>query len=609
MAVKPDILVSVDLGTTFTGVAWMTPRTPPQVISNWPGDGGQNERKVPTMLIYNPDGITVSSWGFLCAEDDGVPGKVRRECFKIFLDDATLTAVRQQGLVNAPRSTIEAQRFVTDYLGKIYMHVKETVESEMGRRPWKDETVTFLFSVPTTWESLDIINVFKGCIRNAGFESGGYNHSALIDLTEAEAAAVATLKTTPIHFNNGSLFLTVDAGGGTTDLALMRITSMGDEFPQMSQVTAVNGLGVGGSLIDLSFKALVQQRLAAYPDTQMQLPSDLAVRMSKSPYFLNLKHKFGQRVWMQSPVIRVQMEGVSHDFSHAGMGVDKGSMIFARRAGLIEEIQLLFDIQVQRIITRIDEQLDWVTQNAPEEQVKYIILSGGLASSVYVREAIQRRFTRLPHPNATEVAVVPCREPQLAVARGLLLDHQQRWETGTIPVLTLRIARASYGVVVQQVYSPASHFGEDIRDDPYERNKKWAINQIQWLIKKGDIVDPNTQLVKEFQIRLPEGDTTRSWNAEIVTSQNEVSFLPRSLKQAGAVKVCEVKSNLDGVQQTQLVRKHKRGTCLSRGYTFYLCQFEIRVIIAPADLRFELWFGGWRFAGNHEPIKVTWGPG
>lgn len=53
-----------------------------------------------------------------------------------------------------------------------------------------------------------------------------------------------------------------------------------------------------------------------------------------------------------------------------------------------------------------------------------------------------------------------------------------------MPVLASRIARASYGVVVQQIYSPAYHFGEDIIHDPYERKKKWAINQIQWLIKK-----------------------------------------------------------------------------------------------------------------------------
>lgn len=75
---------------------------------------------------------------------------------------------------------------------------------------------------------------------------------------------------------------------------------------------------------------------------------------------------------------------------------------------------------------------------------------------------------------------------------------------------------------------------------------------------------------------------------------------------AGAVKLCNVKSNLEGVKQEQLVLKNKRGSCFKRGYTFYICQFDVKVIVAPADLRFELWFAGQKFSGNHEPISVDW---
>lgn len=75
---------------------------------------------------------------------------------------------------------------------------------------------------------------------------------------------------------------------------------------------------------------------------------------------------------------------------------------------------------------------------------------------------------------------------------------------------------------------------------------------------------------------------------------------------AGAIKLCEVKSDLSGMQQHQLIQKNKRGTCFSRGYLFYICQFEVRVIVAPADLRFELWVGGQKFSGNHDPITVKW---
>ncbi|KZL70401.1 Hsp70 family chaperone [Colletotrichum tofieldiae] len=599
MADQPDILVSIDLGTTFTGVAWMTPKTPIQVINDWPGSGDRGERKVPTTLIYNSDG-SLSSWGFMCADDDEtIPGKVRREFFKIFLDGDTLVAAQQQGLSGAPRSTVEAQRFISDYLRQVYAHVKESIETQTGRRysgGWAGLAVTFLFSVPTTWTSLGLVNAFKGVIRDAGFGVEGPKHSAQVDLTEAEAAAVATLKTSPVDFKVGSIFLTVDAGGGTTDLALMQITSTDKKFPQMSQMAAVRGVGIGASLIDRAFVRLVAHRLSSCPDTQSSLPANFAASMSRSHHFRTVKHKFGERAYMQ-PVYRIQMEGVSHEFSHPGIGVENGRMIFTK-----EEIMSLFEVQIEGIMQRIKEQLDWLSNSGKPQQIGHMILSGGLGSSAYVRDRLQEQFVSYPHSNANQVSVVPCQDPQLVVVRGLLLDHQQKMESGNLSVLASRIARASYGVIVKEVYSSALHFDEDIHDDPFDSTQKWAVNQIQWLIRKGDVINPNTPLVKSFDIRLRPTETTRSWEAKIVVSHNEASFLPRT----GVSKLCDVKSNLTGVQQEQLVLKEKRGTCFSRGFKFYICQFDIRVIVAPADLRFELWFAGQKFSGNHEPIAVTW---
>ncbi|KAK1511370.1 hypothetical protein CABS01_16473 [Colletotrichum abscissum] len=414
MAAKPDILVSIDLGTTYTGVAWMTPRTPIQVINDWPGSGDRGERKVPTTIIYNADG-SISSWGFMCADDDeNVPGKTRREFFKIFLDDDTLAAAQKQGLEHVPRSTSDAQRYITDYLKQVYGHIKESIETQCGRR----------------------------------------------------------------HFGGWAKFR--------------------------------------------------------------------------------------------------------------------------------QEITSLFEVQIEGIMRRIKEQLDWLGVNDRPQQVDHMILSGGLGSSAYVRDRLQQQFTSYPHPNASQIAVIPCQDPQLVVVRGLLLDHQQKMISGNLAVLATRIARASYGIIVREIYSPAKHFNEDIVDDQFEHKQKWAINQIEWLIRKGDVINPAKPLVKSFDIRLKAAETTRSWDAKIVTSHNEVSFLPSSMKHAGAFKLCEVKSNLTGVQQEQLILKEKRGTCFSRGFKFYICQFDIRVIVAPADLRFELWFAGQKFSGNHEPIAVTW---
>lgn len=311
-------------------MAWRTQKTPVQVINDWPGSGDRGERKVPTAIIYNIDD-SISSWGFLCDDDDiSVPGKTRREFFKIFVDGETLEAAQKQGIANVPQSVEDARRFASDYLRQVYNHVKETIELQIGRRNmggWTDMEVLFLFSVPTTWVNMEVINSFKHIIRNAGFGMEGVHHLARIDLTEAEAAAVATLKTGAVSFGRDSMFLTVDAGGGTTDLALMRTCSGDPNYPQMSQVAAVRGVGIGSILIDRAFAQLVTQRLMAYPDVQSYLPDDMALRMAKGHHFRIVKHKFGEKVYMQ-PVFKIQMEGVSHEFNHAGLRVEGGRMLF-----------------------------------------------------------------------------------------------------------------------------------------------------------------------------------------------------------------------------------------------------------------------------------------
>ncbi|KAI1030474.1 hypothetical protein LB503_012256 [Fusarium chuoi] len=179
MEEQPDLAISVDLGTTFTGVAWMRHGIPIQVVNDWPGSDDRGDRKVPTTIVYNADG-SISSWGFMCADDDHDTSKTRRDFFKIFLDPETLDAAQHQGLSNA-------RRFVTDYLKQIYAHIKDSIEMRMGIKHvggWDSMAVLFLFSAPTTWTSMAIINTFKGAIHDAGFGTGGPKHSALVDLTD-----------------------------------------------------------------------------------------------------------------------------------------------------------------------------------------------------------------------------------------------------------------------------------------------------------------------------------------------------------------------------------------------------------------------------------------
>ncbi|ORY68543.1 Hsp70 family chaperone [Pseudomassariella vexata] len=602
---KPDIIVALDLGTTYTGVAWARPQkyevlqSPLQVLHNWPGGSSKNEQKVHTCLIYNPDG-SLSSWGFLC-EDDDLTDKQRREFFKIFLDNQTLDAAHHQGISQAPGSVHEAQKLVGDYLRQVYLHVKSTVElhTGIGHVGWQNLAVEFVFSVPTTWRSQDTINNFKDTIRSAGFGVEGPRHTATVELTESEAAAVGTIKNSTVDFQTGDIFLSVDAGGGTTDFALMQVVEAREPFPLLAQINQVEGIGIGSTLIDQAFVSLVNSRLSQFPELVHQLPPDCAERLVRSERFRTTKHKFGERVY-ESSTYKLPLDGVPFNFTHAGARIELGRIVLTW-----EDIQSLFDPHVESIMRKIQEQLDWMQINGNNRSLTHMILSGGLGSSRYIRDRIQHELMIHPYPYAQQVKILQAPDPQLVVVKGLLLDRLQKLYSGSTPVIVSRIARASYGFICKAKYNPDIHFNDVVKKDPFD-GEKYAMGQLDWLIRKGDVINTNIPITSTFTKKVDPGDEARSWDSIIYISDKDRDFLPKSVSEGGAKQLCVVKSDLTGVQNNDLIMKRKSKRFFIKGKKYYICSFEVRAIVAPADIRFELWFGGERFSGNHEPVKVTW---
>jgi len=75
-----------------------------------------------------------------------------------------------------------------------------------------------------------------------------------------------------------------------------------------------------------------------------------------------------------------------------------------------------------------------------------------------------------------------CLNSQLAVVHGLVMNRAQEIDKGVTPIKQ-RCARVSYGLVVNQRYNPNKHIGEKIMRDPRDR-KRWAIGQVEWLIRQ-----------------------------------------------------------------------------------------------------------------------------
>lgn len=64
-----------------------------------------------------------------------------------------------------------------------------------------------------------------------------------------------------------------------------------------------------------------------------------------------------------------------------------------------------------------------------------------------------------------------------------------------------------------------------------------------------------------------------------------------------------IKSDLSAVHESEFEEKNKR--CW-QGRRYYLAKFTIKVMVAPADLKFELWFKEKKYSRSHDPVTIQW---
>ena len=161
-------------------------------------------------------------WGFECDNSRAGTGLKERKLFKTNLDRDTAERHRKEGL-DPHISVSEARKSTSDYFAKLYTHIEQLMKDQ--GQGWQDKAVEFVFTTPTTWTSQDTINEFRKAYEEAGFgRSNGKNHTVYRGLSEAEAVAVHTVVQGQVVCEKDDVILICDAGGGTTDLALVRVT-------------------------------------------------------------------------------------------------------------------------------------------------------------------------------------------------------------------------------------------------------------------------------------------------------------------------------------------------------------------------------------------------
>ena len=530
----------------FQGVAYYIPSKSPsvklvKVLQTWPGREDKTENKVPTHLIYH--GEEVADWGFLCdrSNREEYPDPKDKQFFKLWLDGQHLRDVYPER--ERDFSHDDVKRWFTDFFRKLYEHIRHTFTEgalAIHVEQWRGK-VDFVFSVPTTWKSHNIAETFKRCIENAGFKKGGKNHNFLIGLNEAEAAAIHTFRSEALTIKEKDVLIVCDAGGGTTDVATLEAVSTSHKNnttqSQLKQLGYDSGKNVGSVKIDQAFVSLVEERLNTalkeIPALQQFFGEDerwahnTAWEMAKGE-FQYYKCAFG-KVAGTFKTFKIKIP----DFPWKGTApsaciVDK-KMQFTQK-----ELQSMFDAQLKGdhgLYSILDAQLRHLKETEPAKQVQYIVLSGGLGSSFYIKEKLNKRYVNkaVQYPNTKELKVIASEEPQLAVVQGLVINQVERLKFDRA-VLKSRTCKASYGVVCEKEYNESKHLGMKVVTDEID-NKVYAIELIHWFIRRGDSISEDSVIEHEFSKKVEPKDKSKGGQMRntIVISHEDRLNLPRAL--------------------------------------------------------------------------------
>ncbi|TGZ81676.1 hypothetical protein EX30DRAFT_395464 [Ascodesmis nigricans] len=638
------IIVGIDLGMTFTGVAYALYRRGypppgsyeslidvplPDNIKYWPGREDEVKYKAVTAVSIPSESSQRSkspTWGFLCETKQGI-GSVRHRNFKLLLDEGfhadVVSDAERRGL-KPPPSYNAVKNAYRIYLRGLYSHILQYLSAEFEKDEdrygvklkinFAQHRVIYSFSVATTWgPTSSTISTFKQLIDEAGFGSIT-NHSYRIGLTEAEAAAVTTMMDpsfrvvdegpdSAYQFQKNDVLITVDLGGGTSDATMLRLTDGifgGDKYPRykMEQLCTVDGIPYGSTNIDRKIQSLVKNRLASIPKdaTSWKPRSDI------EDLIILLKEDFGEPNIMLLPTLildaiqPVALEGTRDVDPYACLtfdnaGIRRGQMEISK-----EDIALIFDKIIHKIIDLLENQ--WKSKPVRTKNC-YLSLTGGLSSSKYVRKKLVEHFSE------RQIRVLCPEEPALAVCRGLVIDmiHQLRGQGSLIT----RRSRCSYGIIYRERFNKMKHEGQPVKYDEVVK-RAFAVNRIRWLVEENQLIPDNTDIEHHVSRYIPARSNEVDWKEWIVAHSGKGDRPDYYLERTGVSYVGNLDVNfkleMKHVNNEKAVKKKILLDFRNLGKRVWKISYVVGLKVGPADLSMELWYDG--EVKNTNDLQMDW---
>ncbi|KAI2741395.1 hypothetical protein DTO013E5_4559 [Penicillium roqueforti] len=550
---RPKLIVGVDFGTTFSGVAWGLEDCPDDIelIQTWPGGGNITSQKVPTLCSYDDSRM---QWGYQTNRSIH-PGKEQRliQGVKLLLDESQkfryAPAADSHEIIKDMKKT--PTEVAGDYLGKLVGHAHDVLTRRFGTA-LQTMDLEYILTVPAVWS-----DKAKDLTMQAA-QQAGISAANLRLLSEPEAAAVCAIRTIqPNTIAEDDCLIVCDAGGGTVDIITYRVKQ--SDPLTFEEATKGTGAVCGSVMLDERFDALIKSIIEKQLHKPLPQSTARAARKYWQDYIkpgytgpLDDDEMCDVGYWVPVPGV----SGISN------IELSEGHLYLDR-----DQVKGIFDPIIKQIENLVAEQRTSV--KVAGLSTKAIILVGGLGASGYLFKRLQAAFN--------DIQIMQPPNAWSAVVRGAVIRGQEGNQVET------RIARCSYGISMKIKFNPEIHRAdENLMWCPYEEVSQ-VHKRMRWYILKGNPVAESEPIRMGFYRVVGLGQPLVFQDSLQFCQGNKA---PETMD-SSVVNLCEVEADLSRIPRELFTKKTN-----SKGNEFYHIDYDLVLTPTSASLLFDLQFNG-----------------
>ncbi|KAE8452609.1 hypothetical protein EG329_013868 [Mollisiaceae sp. DMI_Dod_QoI] len=377
---------------------------------------------------------------------------------------------------------------IADYLTQLFRHTKKELE-KIGIPG--DSEFEHVLCVPAIWDA-DACREMQNSVAVAIQATGLGSMDDFFLVSEPEAAAAFVLAGQRSELNAGEPFLLLDAGGGTVDATVYRVT---ERFPLRLSKEIIPADGRfppwksclnGSSFVNAAFREHLRKRLEG--EEKYIATSGYTLDGILDDHVKQFEQRTKKVIDVTDTRRILQEIKIQHLRPSERKRFRPNTVIMEKK-----DFEKIFNPSLNAISELMENQLTAAKDIGVE--VEKVILVGGFSASKALRSTLQKKLDALSALFGYRIKLIlPINgEPQTAVVEGAII---RAWDKEKGPQ---RFLKLSYGFQVTEQYDPINiEAHREVKHatlDPKD-GFEYVHNTIEWLVFKDDTKTIPNRLVK-----------------------------------------------------------------------------------------------------------------